>query len=265
MVEPLKEVYTVSEMILNGLTTTSKGELLETSGMINLTATSEGKPLKLKAEFPLKIRFKNISNAPSMRTYIGSRDSALIDWQLDAENVYDTTKFKKEIEALYELPYGVDSVGIFEETYGVIGSDTILLEREMKYDDSNLDYAKASLLFYELHTTKLNWINCDYFIGSIDTVDVLVRISDESKALTFILFKEYNSIMAFSEYKSGEYVFRNIPRGSLVTLLSIYTLDSNYFLAMKDVTLKRDKQQIILDFNKFNLEDFEGQINSLND
>ena len=91
----LKEVYTISEMVLNRLTTTSNGELLQTSGMVNITASSEGRAaLKLKSGSELNIRFVKISEAPYMRAFLGAFDSTVINWNLDKDAISDTLKFK---------------------------------------------------------------------------------------------------------------------------------------------------------------------------
>lgn len=262
----LKEVYSISDMILNGLSTTTNEKLLETSGMINLKASSSGKTLNLKPGSPVRIQFKNVASAPFMRTYLGQVDSTGVHWQLDAKNVYDTVKFDEPTEYIVALEYGADVVFSGTVTYGIVGNDTIELKRaEFEGDLIGADTIAYSYdpPFYEIHSTELNWINCDFFINSDDNIGVLTNKLDKAKSRNFLIFHDYYSIMSSWEVEKGNSVFRNIPRGSKVTAIGIAKKDSEYYLAVRDATLEEENQQIMLDYKKSSLEKISIQLEEL--
>jgi hypothetical protein len=51
------EFYKISDILLSNLSTTSNGQLLETGGMVNITATSNNENLKLKKGQSIEIQF----------------------------------------------------------------------------------------------------------------------------------------------------------------------------------------------------------------
>lgn len=81
----LAECYTWSSMIANNLSTTSQGRLLETGGMINLTATLNGTELKIRDGLALGIGMPNVTEE-GMGTYYGQDDgNGNIEWASDYE------------------------------------------------------------------------------------------------------------------------------------------------------------------------------------
>lgn len=62
----LKECYSLTSMIGEGLTTTSGGRLLETGGMVKVTATADSKELKLKEGTAMVVSFPKKGNTNPM-------------------------------------------------------------------------------------------------------------------------------------------------------------------------------------------------------
>ena len=259
----LKEVYTIAETILNNLSTTSNEQLLETSGMIKLMASSDNKNLNLKPNSSIKLQFKKIVNTPFMRTYTGKKEALKMNWVLDQDNIFDTIKFIEESRYIIPLAYGYDSIANGKTTYGIIASDTIVLRNTpdtiaIKNYLSAIEADKISDHFYTIHTTKLNWINCDFFIDSKDNISVFVK--DEETNQVNLIFKEYSSIMSPSSYKDGKYEFTDIPKGSQVTILSLSKKNEDYYLAINDKTLQIDKEFISLNYQKSSITDIEKEL-----
>ncbi|MGH1338104.1 MAG: OmpA family protein [Aureispira sp.] len=65
----LREAYTFTDMLLNGLSTTSNGALLTTGGMFELKATSAGERVALRAGKELSIQVPTDSVLPEMQLY----------------------------------------------------------------------------------------------------------------------------------------------------------------------------------------------------
>jgi hypothetical protein len=71
----LAEAFSLDEMLLSNLTTTSDGTLLETDGMIYFNATSNGKQIQINNDNPVYIEIPTPKKLPGMMAYKGTRDA----------------------------------------------------------------------------------------------------------------------------------------------------------------------------------------------
>lgn len=247
----LKEVYEMSDMIRNNLSTTSDGELLETSGMINFRATSEGKELELKPGYTIRIRFKRTTGAPYMRTFLGQVDSTGINWELDQNNNDTLTFTVEQIKSISPLinPSSDWVISSTKITYGVVGLDTFEISRADVLEDK----AASSGLYFALNSSRLNWINCDRFLNADSTINIYVEKIDKSKSMEFLVFKDINSLMASSDINDSLTIFRNIPFDAKVTLLSFRKDKNDYYIATKNKKLDKNDEIVKLKYRKTSL------------
>jgi cytochrome c2 len=70
----LAEAYTLKDMLLSGLSTTSDGKLLQTDGMIFIKATAIDQQLHIDPAHPLYIEMPTAHKKPGMLVYKGERD-----------------------------------------------------------------------------------------------------------------------------------------------------------------------------------------------
>jgi hypothetical protein len=92
----LKECYNNSDIVRENLSTTSNGKLLETRGMINVTAFSDNQELKLKRGKKCIIHFPKDSSGRKKQVnlfYANSNGNEPIDWQLDSVSLLRPTAF----------------------------------------------------------------------------------------------------------------------------------------------------------------------------
>jgi hypothetical protein len=81
----LREYYSTPDIILAGLGTTAGNELLETGGMLNLTATSEtGQPTTLRPGARVVVRMPTKQIKPEMQLFQGEATDTHVDWRLDS-------------------------------------------------------------------------------------------------------------------------------------------------------------------------------------
>ena len=252
----LKEVYSLSDMILNGLSTTSDGGLLQTSGMIHLTASSHGKEVELDPKRPVKIHFNKITEAHPMRTYLGKKDSMVIDWELDTANRADTLYFSTSERSTVTLGYTQDTTVIDSLIYGIVARDTFLTGRVRSAPPVPGD-------FYELHTTKLGWINCDFFIFSKDNLDLFIEGTDPSTTRNYLVFKNYRSIMPGWVTEAGKIMFQNIPIDSEVIVFSIKKIGKDYFLASKALMANKNQLSINLKYQASSLAKIQKELKKI--
>jgi hypothetical protein len=83
-----KEFYRKSDMILENLSTTSNGRLLESDGMVYIEATVKDQTLELKDGKKVIVLMPADSIRKDMQGFNGVRDphSEIIDWQTNADN-----------------------------------------------------------------------------------------------------------------------------------------------------------------------------------
>lgn len=80
----LKEFYTLEDIIAADLTTQSDGEMLETGGMIYLSATdSKGQKLKIKSGKSIRIEMPRLPNSSEKQLFYGEKQGdSPINWRL---------------------------------------------------------------------------------------------------------------------------------------------------------------------------------------
>jgi hypothetical protein len=84
----LQEFYKKSDILLADLSTESNGKLLETAGMINITATSQGQAIEIKDDKRIVVHFpKPESRYEEMNLFYpavnGGTDSSVTNWEID--------------------------------------------------------------------------------------------------------------------------------------------------------------------------------------
>ncbi len=93
----VKEFLTLADMVLNNLSTTSGDRLLETAGMVKLTATQNGRPLRLLPGTELTVALPRTGpEKPGMEVFGGSgagastpaADGPGVDWRLGGGRVF---------------------------------------------------------------------------------------------------------------------------------------------------------------------------------
>lgn len=95
----LREFYDKADMLLADLSTESDGKLLETSGMLNIAATSKGQAVEIKADkrivvhFPKKDKWTSDSNEPMKLFYADgvAADAAVPNWVVDTTSLVKKT------------------------------------------------------------------------------------------------------------------------------------------------------------------------------
>jgi len=104
----LAEAFSLEDMLLSNLTTTSDGKLLETGGMIYFNARSNGVQLFINKDNPVHIEMPVSQKKPGMMAYKGSRDEkGNMNWVSPKE--LDNYLKTVDINSLDFLPGGFES------------------------------------------------------------------------------------------------------------------------------------------------------------
>ncbi len=160
----LQEFYKKSDILLADLSTESNGKLLETGGMINITATSEGQAIEIKEDKRIVVHFPKSSknrfeNEPMNLFYsdnTAAADSGVTNWQVDTVNLVkkslkigswgwyfpshdDSTRYDFIPKDLVADDYYLNPLDLYLNAYN-FSSDT------RKEIESNLNIASSSTL-----------------------------------------------------------------------------------------------------------------------
>lgn len=85
----LQEVYKTEDIIAHSISMRSKGQLLETAGMINLQASANGNALTLKPGKEVIVHFPKKIDTDGMHLFYGQKDTTqIITWELEASSTY---------------------------------------------------------------------------------------------------------------------------------------------------------------------------------
>lgn len=91
----LKEFYKMSDIILANLSTESNGNLLETAGMLQISAKSKGQEVKIASDKRIVVHFPKQKNSnKSMNLFYGNNNSnvsAATNWVIDTVNLLKQT------------------------------------------------------------------------------------------------------------------------------------------------------------------------------
>jgi len=109
----LEEYYALSDMLLANLTTRSDNQVLETGGMINLSAFQDDQELKLSKLIQIEVPTKNKKN--DMQLFTGQETENGINWIID-----DTSSVNQQLEEITNVPFAViEKVPSFPECQGM--------------------------------------------------------------------------------------------------------------------------------------------------
>jgi len=98
----VKEYYNISDMIFANLTTTSGGKILETGGMLNISATNNSENCILKPGSDIKIGFPYSGKKEDMALFYGDVTNDLIDWKL--ANMTDDVVIQEDLTMITVAP-----------------------------------------------------------------------------------------------------------------------------------------------------------------
>lgn len=97
----LREFYSTPDIISAGLSTRAGSELLETGGMLSLTATSKtGVPVSLRREARLIMQMPTAAVKPGMQLFQGVHAGAIVDWQA-SDSIAASGGMSFDVVALY--------------------------------------------------------------------------------------------------------------------------------------------------------------------
>ena len=198
----LCEYYTIEDILLSGLTTTSADRIIETGGAIYIEARFKKKILHLKTDHPIEIFFPSETDElkNGMKPFEGKSRDGLIDWDVEING--DVKKIKEGTQ-------------LFREEQDV--EDSSDWEGEEWSEEGYYSEADG----YLMKVGKMGFINCDRFYDFPVNTELIVSVDSDVKMSYRLVFEDIKSVLAGYEYSpNGEMKFPNLPKGKKAMIIA---------------------------------------------
>jgi hypothetical protein len=270
VVVEISEYYSTADYISKGLSTISEGQLLVSGGVVDIRAYSDTTELFLKDTMKVKIDFPKSTDKKYSTFYGEPQADGSMNWKPDK-------KFKIE-----EDIYNYDTLGIDRSSPIIIIRRTIAGDKAVIYDKNIKDYrlmteadstaldmfnnsvkvsasyfrgdgeireneTEASKKIYnELHSSKLKWINCDYFYKdpSVLFVNYFIRIGNPGLKAekAFLIYDDIKSVVQIPFFNGKYRLNGQFPTARPSRLLITGTTsEGKLFYYFDKITLQQNK------------------------
>jgi hypothetical protein len=215
------EAYTPGSIIANHLSTmTNDGNLLETAGMLNLSATSEVKKISIKKDFKVEVSFVDISPEDNLQyqVYKGNQSNNITIW--------DSIPLGCEYEIKFDTAYNED------KSFQLIPIDEGWhLAKEISNRLIEID--------------ELQLINLDrLYLDNKNKCILSFKTNKENKVYTYVFFEDKKIVMADGGRilgRSDDFTyFGNIPVGQKVKVLTYFVEKGEFYMSSLNVTVSND-------------------------
>jgi hypothetical protein len=235
----LTEYYKPSDVILANLSTSSNGKLIETGGMINISASSSGKEVFIKKGKDFEIQFSSVEQ-DGMKVFHGEYINGQINWKPETKptQISKAGLFAPQDESsnMTEALSDTTAVAIISETDSIARNNI-------------------------LNSTKFGWINCDRFLELDNLTTLKVEYDSVFKPSAYLVFKEINSIMPCF-YEKNFRKFINLPKGYEATLIAFCIDGDKTYFSFRDLIIE-DKKQLSIEFKEVSLNRIKKEIEKI--
>jgi hypothetical protein len=240
----IREYYSIADIVANDLATISSKRMLETGGMLYITATCKGYEVRIKKGKSYVIRMPAREVLPRMKIFAGQEKGGIVDWkETDIRNIPAVTTAIVEPSDSTETFYAGEGNFL----------DGVYYERQIE----------ISAAEYAFNATGLGWINCDRFPPTVERTNMVVKVDTSQNISVRLVFKDIRSVMP--AYHSGVNMvkFEGIPLGEAATLIG-YKMDDkkNVYVAAKDIRIPKDGVEG-LDLVATTLDEFKQYLKTL--
>lgn len=202
------------------------------------------------------------SNNDVSHTKIMGQIASFLERKVGITSYDDLYYWNKMFKGVYReklLEYGVyqpnnsknpisDYCPEFRKAVSMVESEIYEKKVEMGYVD------KKVLSRYVVTTSNLGWINCDRFIRLQEWEKTDLHFAQDSKDNQYYLvFKDIKSLIR-PRIRNGEIIFKNIPIGEDVKLVSLGVKENECYLASQDLTVGTSNN-VDLKYRKVKLKD----------
>ncbi|QHT67954.1 hypothetical protein GXP67_15555 [Rhodocytophaga rosea] len=244
----VKEVYTKSDMIKAGLSTTSNNRILESKGMVYIQSLHDQTELALNK--PIEIAFAGNINSEEYKVFYGAFSNKKINWVLDTTtsnyHIFINHILKGSPCGNCDYAYEDFIIDSLKWNRGYTHVDTIVTFTHsndtlpfsfITWMDVTSTNSRDRVIDKVFSASKLQWINCDRFIDFQEFTTVHIAANKIQNPYVFCVFKDYNSILQSDSQNTME----GVPVGQMVSIIGIdFKEDDIYFGMIPNIKITKD-------------------------
>lgn len=293
----LNEYFDNSELIINNLTTTSDGQLLESGGMIKLDGYCDGKKYELKPGEFFTVMVPSDTILAGMKLLSANRDndSDYLNWKLDPDypdldnfdlnrmlllcggnrsDISSTTChfFFCKIGRFFSRLFGdknylskkdkqvnqlVENEKKVFDKYELEGEDLAIALRKSK-DNAGVN----ALKYYVYKNANWDYRNIDRLKRFEKFTNFIVENKPVSGSDVKLVFKSSKTVVPAIE-KTSSYIFKQVPDGVAIWVVGLrFTASKEIYLGLKEINTSDKK--ITLDFKLVSVEELKAFMEKVN-
>ena len=242
----LCEYYTMQDILLSGLTTTSEDKIIETGGAIYIEARFKEKVLHLKTDHPIEIFFPTQGSElkNGMKPFEGKSKDGMIDWNVEING--DVKKVK-------------------EGTPLFVGTEDFDDSSDWESEEESEEGYYSEADGYLMKVGKMGFINCDRFYDFPVNTELIVSADIDVKMSYRLVFEDIKSVLPGYEYSpEGFMKFPNLPKGkqAIVIAFSISKKTKQAKFAYAQVKLGEHKK-VHLIVKSMSVSDLQKELSAL--
>ena len=236
----ITEFYSMLDIVNQQLSTTSNGKVLESAGMINIEATRNDNPLRLKGGTLMDVQFAERAENDGFGLFYGNENARtqVVNWTPAANpteidktwNISGAKLFVTDTIEKWRSKFDYNNLGQrikvterWEETKGT-SFDTLILDKTIN----------ANKII--LQATRLGWINCDQFYDDKQpTIELYVDAVRDYKTDIVLIFTDRKGMILPATAGDGRLVFSNVPKGEKAIITCFGSAEGKLFFAKHDV------------------------------
>jgi hypothetical protein len=290
----LNEYYDNSDLILNNLTTTSDGQLLESGGMMRLQGFCDGQPYTLKPGQYLTVMVPTDTILPGMKLLSANRDadSSYLNWKLDAGDELDDFDYWLMLKrcgyrgsngSMAKCPFFFCRISDFFR--GIFGerkyknSDrqnneqadkelALLKKYELKGEDletalrkSHDKAGKDALKYYVYKNSSWDYRNIDRYAKGQRFVNFIVDNNPDKETDVKLMYKGSRTVVPCFE-RASSYLFKSVNESAALWAVGLrFTRNKQILLAIKEE--KASEKRTHLDFQPVTVEELKSKLKML--
>lgn len=239
----LTELYDFKEILYRNMPTiTTKDELLETSGVLKIKFTSNGKELEIRDGHKLLV-YPPTSKLKNNEIFLSEKDSITnIKWNITDQNyVSKSIILGGGISKRIYVPFA----SLSENEKSRVNQDRIIKSDEF------IEYElKRELNFFILENIKEKWINIDKIIQPEKRISFNIEENiDFSGYNTYVKYEDLNSFLSYT-MTEDMLTLKNIPIKGRVNLIVVGRNLEEIFFDKINLNTISDNSEIKLNMKK---------------
>lgn len=270
------EAHQRADMVLAGLSTESDGEMLASGGMIRVMAIQDDRELNMREDKEAAFLMPDPTPEPNMQLFYSDHNK--INWKPTGMAggglpVWDREGWDRNWRRTRSLrcplllcrvrrafiPRSKREPLVFEEVQfgGGWYSQENLERLQEVFQEEDLDKLDAMLskqqselsstTFYAFKSSRLGWINCDYFYDKPGLTPIVASSSADEKILSSVsmVFRGAQDMVMAGNGMLGKVQFTGVPKNREVLLIGIGVKDGKPCFASKECDIAEDMGELV--------------------